>query len=417
MPYIAYRFRLNPNMSQERELLAQLETLRQVYNMALGWWNDNYQAQLDEGISPKVPARGKLYSVFKEFRNLQIADAKAGGAGPHWLTKVSSYAMRDTIARLYTAWANYFRGLRTGENIGRPNFKRFGKLKSIPNNNYGTGVVLRDKKGRPFKADVPSGPGYRLELFGVGRIKCRVHRNVVGVIKTACVEREGDGKWYVILTAQTADVYVPPKDGPAIGIDLGLEHFLTDSDGNTRPNPRYYRAALKTLATLQRSVSRKREAAKARKQKFRECKNLNKADRAVARAHVRVSNLRKEQHHTEANRLVRRAGTICVEDLNVKAMVRNNKLSRPILDAGWSGFLVTLGHKAAKAGVRVVRVDPCGTSQTCPECGGRVAKDLRVRTHDCPHCGYKTFRDHASARVILARGVAGGGPGQRPGPA
>jgi len=149
--------------------------------------------------------------------------------------------------------------------------------------------------------------------------------------------------------------------------------------------------------------------AKKQKRKFRESKNLQKAFRDVGKLHVRIRQQRKEFHHRTAKSLVDRYATVCVESLNVQGMVRNDKLSRAIGDAGWSGFVTSLKQHAAKAGVSVVEVDPCGTSQTRPECGGEVRKELKVRVHDCPHCGYKTHRDHAAARVILARGTNGAG--------
>jgi transposase len=102
-------------------------------------------------------------------------------------------------------------------------------------------------------------------------------------------------------------------------------------------------------------------------------------------------------------------------------MMRNDKLSQAIGDAGWSGFLSILKTKAQTRGVRVVEVDARGTSQTCPECGRVAKKKLSQRRHECP-CGCSLDRDHAAARVILARGLNGGvplpagdKPGERPG--
>lgn len=419
MAHLAYKFRLSPTATQERELRSQLETLRHVYNDSLAWWKDAYEAEkAGEKVIPrkakksgdgetKLGLLATLYPVFSNLRNLQVADMKGGGEGPHWLTKVGAVAVRDTIKRVQVAFDNFFRRVKQGAaKAGFPRFKSYGRLRSIPFDNYASGCTLRSSTGTAIRSNaVESRRGYRLDVFGVGRIKVNVHRRIAGVIKTACVERDVDGKWYVILVAQLPDVVPVPNEGPAVGIDVGLEHFLTDSNGTHRPNPRHLKHNLKELRRLQRSASRKVLVAKAKKRKFRECKNLQKSQHKVARLHVRVKNLRKEHHHQEANRLVRENGTICVEKLSIQGMLKNGKLARSIQDAGWSGFLNVLQCKAVRAGVQFVEVDARGTSQTCPECEGEVRKNLSVRIHNCPHCGYVAQRDHASARVILQRGI------------
>lgn len=415
MAHLAYKFRLYPTATQEASLLSQLETLRRVYNTALAMWRQfyaRYKAAGDTAAARKIPKKPTSSEVYRHFSSLR------NEYGDKWLAAVAAVPIRDICKRVERAFANFFRRVAAKkEKAGYPRFKGYGQLRSIPFDNYGSGcgLVTRHMKTRGvlYRDVKASRRGYRLNVFGVGRAKVNAHRDVPGEIKTACVEREPDGKWYVVLTAETPDRVVEPKDGLPVGIDVGLEHFLTTSDGEHRPNPRVLASKLKELRRLQRSSSRKAEAAKKRKAKFRECKNLQKSFRKVARLHTRVKNLRKENHHKEAILLVRRYGTVCVESLNVKGMLRNGKLSRAISDAGWSGFVGVLRHKAERAGVRFVEVDARGTSQECPECGGGVQKTLKVRTHNCPHCGYSTHRDHAAARVILARGL-GHGFGQNP---
>lgn len=398
MAHLAYKFRLNPNATQAKALAQQLETLRRVFNDALQLSKDVY------ATTGKSAKKGYLNKVVILSRNAQFDDLKEGRGGPKWLTQVAAVAIRDTCARVEVAFDNFFRRLKTGGKAGFPRFKKYGRLRSIPFNNYASGCTLRGSDGKPLLAGFPEArKGCRLDLFGVGRVKVIVHRAVVGTIKTACVERDVDGKWYVVLVAQTADAAAPQKEGPAVGIDVGLEYFLTTSDGKHVENPRLLKGQLKTLRRFQRASSRKIEGAKKRKAKFRECKNLQKSFHKVARLHVRVRNLRKEHHHQVANCLVREYATICAEKLNIRGMVRNGKLSRAISDVAWGGFLILLKHKAQKAGARLVEVDASRTSQTCPECGAVAKKKLSQRTHRCP-CGYTVQRDHASARVILARG-------------
>jgi putative transposase len=125
---------------------------------------------------------------------------------------------------------------------------------------------------------------------------------------------------------------------------------------------------------------------------------------------VRVANLRREHAHKVSNNLLSRYGKIAVERLNVQSMVRNRRLARAISDAGWGQFIATLKSKAERAGVRVVEVNPSGTSQECSNCGAIVQKALSVRVHKCG-CGLILQRDVNAARNILCRAFAEPGTG------
>jgi putative transposase len=217
---------------------------------------------------------------------------------------------------------------------------------------------------------------------------------VEGQIKTVTLKREA-GKWYAVFSCVLPDVPMVDSGKPAAGIDVGLESFLTTSDGEREPNPGYLKEALPGLRRASRAVARKKKGGS----------NRRKAVRRLARTHARVRSLRREHHHQVALKLVRRYGFIAAESLNVQGMLRNGRLSRAIADAGWAGFLLTLRGTAESAGVRFVEVDPRGTSQQCV-CGQEVRKDLSVRWHDCSACGLSLHRDHVSARVILERGLA-----------
>jgi putative transposase len=196
------------------------------------------------------------------------------------------------------------------------------------------------------------------------------------------------------------DVPVVTSPNPPIGIDVGLTHFLSTSQGKREPNPRYQKVALPKLRIAGRAVARKKKGGR----------NRRKAVRCLQRVHARITNLRREHHYQVACRLVLAFGFIAVEALNIKGMLANGRLARAISDAGWASFLSVLRGKAEKAGVQFVEVDPRGTSQGCSQCGQEVRKDLSVRWHDCPGCGLSLDRDHNAALNILARGLARTGP-------
>src|SRR5690606_28559561 len=184
--------------------------------------------------------------------------------------------------------------------------------------------------------------GDRLRVQHVGTIKVKVHRPHEGMIKTATLKLEGD-KWFLVLSCDLGEVAVPKSHNPPVGIDVGLESFLTTSDGDHEPNPRFLENELPALRRAGRAGGRKKKGGS----------NRRKAVKRLRRLHARVRNQRHEHHRKTALKLVRRYGLIAVEGLNVRGMVKNRRLSRAISDAGWSGFRSILKSKAASAGVLV----------------------------------------------------------------
>jgi putative transposase len=217
-------------------------------------------------------------------------------------------------------------------------------------------------------------------------------------IRTLTITREAD-KWYLEVCFKLPDRATVSSTLSAVGLDLGIEHFLTTSDGEHVPNPGYLKSALPELRRVQRSLSRKKKGGK----------NRAKSKKKVRKLHARVRNLRIEHRHKTSQDLIHRYGYIAVESLNVKGMMRSRRLARAIGDVAWSAFITTLTHKAESAGAIVVQVPAQGTSQECSSCGQIVQKKLSERWHDCPHCGLSLHRDVNAARNILTRAFASAG--------
>ncbi len=214
------------------------------------------------------------------------------------------------------------------------------------------------------------------------------------VPKTCTVVRKADG-WYVCITLEDKSVPLP-EPVPikrAVGIDVGLDRFLTTSDGEVVPIPRYYRRAQKHLARQQRQLSRKVKGSA----------NWKRQATKVACLQLHVARQRKAFHYQVAHWLVGQYDLLVVEDLNVRGLART-RLAKSILDAAWGQFLDILTAVAVKRGKQVLRVDPRGTSQNCCVCEERVPKTLSERVHDCPRCG-SWDRDLNAAIEILKRGL------------
>jgi len=365
MAYKAYRFRLWTNANQERELSIMLETHRRLYNDALAqrqWFYDEWQ------MSRSYEDQS---GWFKEEREKNV-----------WFARLNFTSAQGTLRRLDKAFSNFFRRVKAGEAPGYPRFKGADRFNSILFPKHGNGIKFT---------------GNRLRVQYVGTIRVCLHREVEGTIKTISLKREGD-KWFVAVTCEVPE---PPKVGnilPAVGIDVGLTHFATTSEGEKIENPHFLKDALPELRRAQRGLSRKKKGGRNRK----------KAKRRVRRLHARVANLRHEHRHKVSNDLISSYGKIAVERLNVQGMVRNPRLARAISDVGWSAFVAVLTHKAERAGGEVKQVSPNYTSQECSACGVNVPKDLHVRVHRCG-CGLVLDRDHNAAINILNRAWPGTG--------
>lgn len=365
-----YKFRLYPTASQEVEMVALLEKLRDFYNAALQERREAYK----HGVRVNRASQEKAITAVKN-------DPEC----PEYAS-VHTHLLQGMVKRLDLAFDAFFRRVKAGEKPGYPRFKGRDRFDSF---------CFKDA-GRGNGAAVVAG-GARVRIAGVGNVKMKAHREMEGALKTIAVKRES-GHWYAILTRDAPSKPLEPT-GLTVGIDVGLTTFAALSDGTMVDNPRPMHSARLAVERSQRVVSRRKRGSKRRA----------KARKRLARLHAHVANVRRDFHHKTARAIVTKYDRIAVEDLNVKGLARG-MLAKAVLDAGWGQFLAIITGKAEDAGRVLVRVDPNGTSQDCSACGERVPKSLRVRVHRCPHCGLVLDRDTNAARNIELRAFADTGP-------
>jgi putative transposase len=340
----SYKFRLYPKKEQEERLLETLELCRQVYNHFLAQWREK----------DKVPSRLELQGQIPKLKTEKPE-----------LNKVYSKVLQMVLQQLYSNLKALSQLKKNGKKVGKLRFKGKGWHKAFIYNQSGFKLIKTGKR-----LDL-------LRLSKIGDIPIRIHRAVEGEIKQVIIKKHNSGKWFACICVEKEIKVIRRELKKAIGIDVGIKHFLTDSEGRQIENPKFYEKTLERISITQHWLSRKRRGSK----------NREKQRITLAKLYERLTNQRDDFLHKMSRFYVNNYDIICVENLNIWNMVRNHKLAQKILDASWSKFLQMLSYKAENAGRTLLKVNPRGTS--------------RKYKHG------KLHRDYNASLNILERGLAG----------
>ena len=358
----SFQFSLRPTKKQARALQTQLDECRWLYNELLSQRKLAYE---ELNVSLTKYQQSMLLPLLKEERST--------------LGQVHSQVLQNVVDRLDKAFEAFFRRCKAGEKPGFPRFRGMHRYNSFCYPQSGFSIV-----------------GNQIKLSKLGSIRIKMHRSIEGEIKTCTLRSTPSGGWTVSLSCEI-EVESKPAKEEAIGIDLGIEHFATLSNGKEIANPRFFQNAEKDLGKAQRKLAKLDKGTPERR----------KQGKVVAKIHERIRNQRKDFCHKESKKIVEQYQYICVEDLNVKRMVEGSYLAKSITDVSWNQFLQFLTYKAVEAGRKLGLVNPAYTTQDCYQCGHRKEKSLNERMHNCINCGYMASRDFNAAQNILALGLDG----------
>lgn len=318
------------------------------------------------------------------------------------LRGLNAQSEQVTLKRLDLAFKHFFRRVKNGETPGFPRFKSLHRYRGWGYKRHGDGWRLitgeRMKNGK-------------IRLSGVGDVTIRGKPRTTGTLKT-CEIFTKNGRWYASVTLE---VEPQREHGDQMGgLDWGVETFgtvATPSGTGVIENPRYLARTLNEIRRVQRSISRKEEAAKkasGRTRRFPVSNRLRKEYDRLRRLHEKVAKQRHNFLHQKTAKLVRHFAVLGLENLSIKNMTasggkRKKGLNRNILDAAGAAFHRMLKYKAEEAGTWAMEAPTrqIKPSQTCYACGRQEKKPLRQRQHSC-ECGASCSRDENAARVLLS---------------
>ncbi len=359
---LTHRIALKPNRTQEVFFRQCVGAARFAANWALAEWQRQYQA----GEKPNEAA------LRRQFNALKPIDFP-------WIMDLPKAVPQQAIKNVGWAYQRFFQ-----KQAKFPRFK---------------------KRGVHDAARLDNGPGTfqclgaRIRLPKIGWVRMREAVRFGGKPLSATLSREAD-RWFISIPVEIDCPEPACESQAAVGVDLGVSTAITRSTGEKIDSPKPLKKYLQRMKWWSRQHSRKQKGSA----------NRRKSARRLAKLHARIAHIRQNFLHQVTTHLTRRFGLIGIEDLNVRGMMANDKLSRAISDIGFYEFRRQLDYKAALSGTTVVVVDRWfPSSKTCSACGTRTESlPLSVRQWTCTHCGAEHDRDVNAAlnlqRVALATG-------------
>lgn len=374
---ISHKIALDPTNKQATYFARAAGVARFAYNWALAEWNQQYAEWKADPTKPK-PSQMSLRRQLNEVKRELFP----------WMLEVTKCAPQMAIIQLGVAFANFF-----AKRARYPRFRKKGVHDrfSLTNDQFS----IQDK---------------RIRIPGLGWVRMRECLRFNGKIMSATVSRVA-GRGYVSITVDCPDPLPAKAENQGVaGVDLGVTALATVSTGEKYEGPKAHKRLLNRLRRLSRSLSRKEKGSR----------NRSKARKRIARIHARIANIRNDALHKLTTGLARRFHTVCVEDLNVKGMMRNRRLSRSVADMGFFEFRRQLEYKAdVRGGVIVIADRWFASSKTCHKCGHKFESlTLSMRAWTCPSCGQVHDRDvnaainlsnYAVSSTVSACGEEGSG--------
>lgn len=348
---LAHKIELDLNNRQRTHMAKACGCARFAYNWSLNEWRKMYAAWKEDHSMPKP----NQYILRKRLNSIKRDQFP-------WMREVTKYAPQQAIINLGKAFDRFFKGL--GQ---YPKFHRKGINDSF--------YIGNDQ----IKVD-----GKRLKIPSLGWVRLREKIRFSGKIMSITVSRTAD-RWFASFQIETPNVQRYSENQGIVGVDLGVKNLATLSDGSVFEAPKPLKSCIKKLKRLQRQLSRKEKGSR----------NRFKLRMKVARLYARIVNIRNDFLHKLTTWLVRTYSIIGIENLNVRGMLKNNRLAFAVSDMGFHEFRRQLEYKCKEFGSSLAVIDRWfPSSKMCSDCGYRNDElTLKDRDWICPVCGCHHDRD------------------------
>ena len=399
--------RIYPSTEQKQIISVNSDVSRFVYNKLVQLGNEIYSFGRPS-ICIKVVDERLTY-----LKELKKSTTMLKDMYP-WLCdkRIDSLAIANAKQNYNKAWNLY----RKVYNISPPNYHKKGyeekyqtnaqynkKKIDMPTMNNGSCRFFKNHVVLPCLGKIRYKGSTKMlqKLFSMQEIR----------IGTITITKDTCGDYFASFQFASDIPFVKslPKTNSKVGIDLNIENFYADSNGNFVDNPKYYHKAKRRLAKAQHKLSKRMHRAKKEKRPLKNAGNYQKQRLLVARIMKGVMNHRKNFLHNQSIALINNHDLVVAEELRSKNMMKNHALAMSIQDNGWRTFLSMLAYKAELYGKEFITVNPKNTTQTCNKCGhimkGEEKLTLNVREWVCPICGSYHIRDVNAAINILHKGL------------
>jgi len=357
----ANKYKLKLTEEQKGKLAIQFGCARWVYNNALNRKQVAYKA--DKTNLSRYQLQSLLVGMKKEPET-------------EWLKQAHSQVLQSALLHLDNSFRNFF--------AKRARFPRFKTKYGKQSCQYPQGVKIQNDL---------------IFLPKIGWVKAIIHREPIGKIKTVTISKDATGGYFASVLLDDAAVKPEPIKHieTHIGLDMGIIDFITTSQNEKVSNPRFVNKQLKNLRHKQKQLSRKTKGSV----------RYAKAKRRVAQSHQKVKNARNDFQHKLSFNLANNNHVVSIEDINMRGLSKNRKLSRHLLDLGWHDFTTKLKYKQEDRGHYLVKIGRFfASSKTCHTCGYKLSElSLGIREWQCPSCHVVHDRDGNAAKNVDNQGI------------